>query len=103
MARKKTNSNIQEFKSKDGDIVLKYRDWDGGSGNLIGFGTIELYDGEITIYNCKVFKKNKGGAFLAMPQHQGTDGQYYNTAYITKDSDLSNQIEQIMSDYFKNV
>lgn len=63
--------------------------------NLIGFATVILYD-DIYIYNCKIVD-GKNGYFLSMPSYEGSDDNYYNYAYINKDSDLSTEINDLVA------
>lgn len=69
--------------------------------NLLGFATLILYD-EVYIYNCRIVDGKKG-AFLAFPSYEGSDGKYYNYAYLDKDSKTTTLVQELVDQYVEGL
>ena len=68
--------------------VQNVRVVDGKNGDLIFF---TLVINGVTIYNCRV-ATGKNGDFISFPQYKGTNGTYYNNAYVSLSDEDSKKI-----------
>lgn len=101
LSKKKEQQKKQEFKFFDGVKVVRCHDFGNGK---ISFDAI--FDDSVEIYGMNYIegkKKSTGEeyAFISFPQIKGSDGNYYNRAYLVitdelKDSIIS-QLEQMLS------
>lgn len=76
-------------------VKISIREWSDGK-RTVQFATLTICD-EITVYNCTVRTTKEGKKFLSLPQFKGSDGNYYNTVFITKGSDTANEIEDLLN------
>lgn len=81
-----------EINKQEGKIIAvkRAKEFDWG----ISFDVIV---NDVTIYGCKLIqKKDSDEMFVAFPARKGTDGKYYNYAYVKlSDEDTQNIVAQI--------
>ena len=101
MARKTTKAAKKATPvTVENDVVtIEIRPYEKDS--LLGFATLILYD-EVYIYNCRIVDSKKG-AFLAFPSYEGSDGKYYNYAYLDKDSKTNKLIQDLIDQYVEGL
>lgn len=102
MARRKTTKAAKTSSpvTVENDVVtLEIRPYE--KDNLLGFATLILYD-EVYIYNCRIVDGKKG-AFLAFPSYEGSDGKYYNYAYLDKDSKTTTLVQELVDQYVEGL
>lgn len=102
MARRKTTkaAKTSSTVTVENDVVtIEIRPYE--KDNLLGFATLILYD-EVYIYNCRIVDGKKG-AFLAYPSYEGSDGKYYNYAYLDKDSNTAKLIQELVDQYVEGL
>lgn len=88
--KKAAENQELSYTSQDMNVEIKVRDYNGTK-----FCTLILYE-DIIIYNCKIVN-GKNGAFLSFPRYEGkTKGEYWNYAYVAKDSDLAKEIQEVV-------
>lgn len=68
--------------------VKNVRVVDGKNGDLVFF---TLVINGVTIYNCRV-ATGKNGDFISFPQYKGSNGTYYNDAYVSLSDEDSKKI-----------
>lgn len=72
----KKNNEINDKKEAKIIIVKRAKEFDWG----ISF---DMIVNDVTIYGCKLIsKKDDDEVFVAFPSKKGTDGKYYNYAYV---------------------
>lgn len=93
----KAKSNKNEVKDH-GDVfkVDNVRYMDGKDGKHgIAFFTLIYHD--MKIYSCKVVT-GKNGDFIAFPSSKGSDGKYYNSAWMELSEDDTKSIIKMVED-----
>ena len=68
--------------------VKNVRVVEGKNGDLVFF---TLVINGVTIYNCRV-ASGKNGDFISFPQYKGSNGTYYNDAYVALSNEDSDKI-----------
>ena len=82
----RTFCEVRECEVKNVRVV------DGRNGDLVFF---TLVINGVTIYNCRV-ATGKNGDFISFPQYKGSNGTYYNDAYVSlSDEDSAKILEEI--------
>ena len=49
-------------------------------------------DGFVTIYGCRIYDRKDGKPFISFPARKGSDGKYWNHAFIKLNDDQSEEI-----------
>lgn len=89
----KKNNAIND--KKDAKIIVVKR------ANEFGWGiSFDMIVNDVTIYGCKLIaKKDSDETFIAFPSRKGTDGKYYNNAFVKlseeEQKDIVAQIEKM--------
>lgn len=94
MAKKTTPAKAEKQIFESENIKLEFRPYKGQS--MIGFATLIFYDA-IYIYNCTVRKKKDGELFVSMPSYKASNGEYYNYAYLDKDDELNEELNNLVN------
>ena len=85
----KANNNINDKKDTKIIVVKRAKEFDWG----ISF---DMIVNDVTIYGCKLISNKVHETFVAFPSRKGTDGKYYNYAFVAlTDEDTQNIIAQI--------
>ena len=89
----KKNNEINDKKEAKIIAVKRAKEFDWG----ISF---DMIVNDVTIYGCKLLlKKSSDETFIAFPSRKGTDGKYYNYAYVQlseeETKDIVAQIEKM--------
>ena len=89
----KKNNEINDKKEAKIIAVKRAKEFDWG----ISF---DMIVNDVTIYGCKLLLKKDGEeTFIAFPSRKGTDGKYYNYAYVQlseeETKDIVAQIEKM--------
>ena len=78
----------REFCEVRSHEVKNVRVVDGKNGDLVFF---TLVINGVIIYNCRV-ATGKNGDFISFPQYKGSNGTYYNDAYVALSDEDSKKI-----------
>lgn len=89
----KKNNEINDKKDAKIIVVKRAKEFDWG----ISF---DMIVNDVTIYGCKLLsKKDSDDVFISFPSRKGTEGKYYNYAYVKlsdkETEDIVAQIEKI--------
>ena len=86
----KKNNEINDKKDAKIIVVKRAKEFDWG----ISF---DMIVNDVTIYGCKLLlKKDSDETFIAFPSRKGTDGKYYNYAYVRlSDEEVNDIVAQI--------
>lgn len=85
----KKNNEINDKKDAKIIVVKRAKEFEWG----ISFDVII---NDVTIYGCKLISNKKDETFVAFPSRKGTNGEYYNYAYVKlSEEDTQNIVAQI--------
>lgn len=83
------NNKINDKKDAKIIVVKRAKEFDWG----ISF---DMIVNDVTIYGCKLIVNKVHEPFVAFPSRKGTNGEYYNYAYVKlSDEDTQNIVAQI--------
>lgn len=81
----KKNNEINDKKDAKIIVVKRAKEFDWG----ISF---DMIVNDVTIYGCKLITNKEDETFVAFPSRKGTDGKYYNYAYVKLSEEETNDI-----------
>lgn len=76
--------------------VSHVKEWDNGV-------TFTLNVGRVSIYGCRIVSATNGDSFISFPARKGSNGKYYNHAYIDlTDTELTVVFDMVRSALYGN-